>query len=943
MSFSISGNNIVQTAGTTDTSLSGIPSTFVTTAFDGLVTTYTLNSDLNIQVEGNLTINPEREKLIGNFNNAIDIRSGGTLQLGGIEETTVGGTTFRRYLRGVAVRCNLAPVAWFGFNNSYTINTRSGGTFILQGATVQVPGNFSAVEGSTLYIEDGYMIVDDTPPSDTSGVVEPLTLPARGYISAIFADDVSINNLYFLNGGEMLLRSQVDTSLDSGVGSILTIDGTLIPKRKFSGYSPSFAKQPLFASQVPSVTLNNTDISRKANIKDVALQTNNQTNVTTILNNTNGGTAVRIIASESGSDIRSRGVARVLRETDFNIKTLAGDDISGGRVFMRDTNNGLRTALYANGDISTLSPFGDAAGNPLPGFTSNIFDDRADNIYTDTIVNGNISSPFDILLGSVKVPGTERHLLNDTNDPAANSSTNLPWRWDLRGETNVPGEDRFTFHVWHPEYSYLPVTISLAAGVPAITQDIILLKDAFYANTQFSNNQITTLSGIYDYIKVTKSSNATQMELPTVSALHIAAAGRTIDLGNYGLVPGNTEYLEVDSVNEILTVNATTLAPTDIFNSITTTGNIDVDLLDATKTYNLTSNILYQADDFMDFPSKWVLNGTIHFDDPTTKQLNFPIDADTSDVSLLRTDGDVTVRGRGREAFASVVGDISFVVEMTITSDFAGDITIYNTAHEFTSPSAFDHHINVNTVVKFDASPGDSFIAVIGIPGRVGIPVAFTASDRSQTVKLSSTSLDIFGYDSTVDIGTQIQYSIATPPYAIDNGRYILTALQTGGDFDYSDTDRNSKFFGDLYGAKNSAETKNLMNEVILHNYDLTRDTEIFTLNPISTIVSVNLPLFRASYDTVVPAMPYRFRADPVTAKIINSDYIFIITRNAIASFTEASGVFNQPNIIGALSSSMNMAADTITDALVENDIQTTANATNLISFEFEQQTRLGA
>ena len=927
MSFSLpSGNVILQQD--VDTSLSGIPSAGLQSiTFDGLVTVYTLSVNHSIQVSGTLTINPEKEKLIGNHNNVIDVTHTGTLILGGIEETTVNGETFRRYQRGVALRCTRAPRRWFGFGagtfpENHSIFVTTGGTFILQGATVHVAGNFRAHEGSTLYIEDGFMIVDDITTLPDDNIVVPLP-SSRGYLSYIGTNDATFSNFYFNNGGELIFNNNINPSADSGVGSILTIDGMKTPKTGFIGYSPLFSKKPVFANRSPALTLTNTDIAKRGNFADISVSSELDDaikNTTTTLVNTNRGTEVTAIASETGFDTRNHGVVRVYREIDFNVTNLQEDTITGGRIFVRDTNNTLRTALYTDANnVVLLSDFNEDPANTLVDFNTSLFDDRTDYTYSNPLFNGALSRSFFILSGTIKIPSGATGQ-NTTNDPATTLNNDIPWRWDLRGNTNVPGEDRFTFHVWHPEYNYLPVTTSLATGSTTIIQNIALIEDRFYANTQFSNNQITTLSGIYDHIKVTKSSNASEMELPTISTLHIGATGRTLDLGNYELAQGNVEYLDVDTVNERLTVNAITLAPTDIFNSITTTGNIDVYLLDVTKAYNLTANILVQADEFMDFPSTWVLNGTIHFDDSGTKQLNFPVVADTSGISLLRTAGDVTVRGRGAEAFASVVGDISFVVEMTISSDIAGDITIYDTSKDFTSPSAFDHHINTNQVVKFDASPGDSFVAVIGIPGRVGIPVAFTATDRSQTVQLTSTSLNIFGYDSTVDIGTQFEYSIATPPNAIDNGRYILTALQTGGNFDYSDTDRNSKFFGDLYGAKNSAGTKNLMNEVILHNYDLTRDTEIFTLDPISTIVSVNLPLFRASYDTVVPAMPFRFRADPVLAKIINSDYNFIISRNAIASFNEASGVFNEPNIIGALSSSMNMAANTITTTLIEND-----------------------
>lgn len=151
MSFSYSSGVITQTG--TDTDLSGLSGlTGVTvTSYSGRYAIYSIGTN-RLDVEGDLTINPEENMFISNAptgqvpNMSVNVRNGATLTLG--VKTTVG--TANKYTTGTAFI--LAEQG--SLNTDGSLHVESGGTLQAFGATIQMAGPTRVRPGATLTVED---------------------------------------------------------------------------------------------------------------------------------------------------------------------------------------------------------------------------------------------------------------------------------------------------------------------------------------------------------------------------------------------------------------------------------------------------------------------------------------------------------------------------------------------------------------------------------------------------------------------------------------------------------------------------------------------------------------------------------------------------------------------------------------------------------------------
>jgi hypothetical protein len=151
MGFSYSSGVITQTG--TDTDLSGLTGlTGVTvTSYSSRYAVYAIGTN-RLDIEGDLTINPEKNMLISNAptggvpNMSLNVRNGATLTLG--VKTTVG--TANKYTTGTAFI--LAEPGTL--NTDGSLNVESGGTLQAFGATIQMAGPARVRSGATLTVED---------------------------------------------------------------------------------------------------------------------------------------------------------------------------------------------------------------------------------------------------------------------------------------------------------------------------------------------------------------------------------------------------------------------------------------------------------------------------------------------------------------------------------------------------------------------------------------------------------------------------------------------------------------------------------------------------------------------------------------------------------------------------------------------------------------------
>ena len=949
MAFTLTSPNLI-TQTLFDGNLSGILATgAVTATTESGVAVYTMDDGVSLRVEGILHINPETNKLVGNVANLIVVND--SLILGGATVAFVAGTQTARLFVGSAISNSNAPIDWKGafdvFENGGTANNtnttlyvESSGSLRVQGATLDLFGVFYAAPGSTIYIEDAIFNLEDLTTSDidpktgnfavaSEGIYSGANMPDvdRGFISIIETDDLSITDLLIARGGELVIKSIANTEIDSGTGNLNTRFGNLTPKRGISGISATSTSRPIYPFGNESITYKDTEVSGRNNTIDVALVTPDTVNTSTIhLVNTCGGTDIRCIATKAMATT-NRAVVRVAKNVNVNVyDALTGNPISDTTIYVNDTDNSLRTALYQN---STGFTFISNDTDTIPSTDTIVYDDiEAKSYFATTNVNGVLDSDLDILLGTIKVPHGNT-AQNTTNDPANTASENLPFRWDLRGETNVPGEDRFTFHVWHPEYNYMPVSASLAEGSDVLTIELALLSDPLFSNN-VPAGLLTTTDQMYDVAKSIKGENLMRVEDGGPANTGVTSFGTTLDLQDRMLQSRTTNKVGLTFIrfNTDKSIQAT-----DKFDTIKTLSSIDLNAFDVNTDITLIGGEPFTNPPRDNFPAGWTLSGALEYTSNTS--LIFAAGTDVSQIDLSVIPGKtVDIYGKLSVNFKSVSAGIFIGSNITFAADHIGDITIYNTVTD-----TIQHFIGVDSATA-QLTATEEHVAVVNSNGRLGRPVRFSPFVGEFSTKvLSSDDLSQIGYFSNIDIGPML-YDIVEY-----NSRQILTATVNEPDtpnYDFrSESFRGVKWFGDLCGAKNVAGDKNLMGEVMTRNSATTVNTDIFTLNPRTLVTTVNLPLVRAIYGN--SPSQYQFLVDLEDVKTIDSNYLFTDeVANVTTIFSEITSLITTPSDINGVSGIINVQGDRVVSDVSRASQQQGPDIQSHIEFEFEQYIQLG-
>ena len=403
MSFTAAG---VQESGTTDTDCTGLTAvTGVTTRVESEITIYTIpakaaNSGTgDIDVEGTWTINPEIEKVEFNtniLNPSLRVNSGGTLNLG----TTITSTTgiaFDRFSIGTAILTNGLPDRFWNREFQQALLVESGGNLHWRGATIDSPRAFTFRIGSHVWIQYGIWQSRDV--TSTAGAA------GRGSIAWLQGEDIRIDNFETWTGGELLVGA-IGQSGPTGTNTLASLPNGIF------GYKTVAAVYAVFPNRIPSITLENARLANTGNLLDVPIQSETSATIptnTTMLNAA-GGTGLKVVAGEAGVDPRNWGSVAVERRINFDAADgLTNAAITGGRWFVRDTNNGLRS-------------------------NKNGLNDLSDKTYTGTFTSGG-STDTRVQLGSIKVTSGAK-TRNTSNDPTNVAAINDQFRWDLRGESN---------------------------------------------------------------------------------------------------------------------------------------------------------------------------------------------------------------------------------------------------------------------------------------------------------------------------------------------------------------------------------------------------------------------------------------------------------------------------------------------------------------------------
>ena len=546
MAFNAAG---VQGTGDTDADLTGLSAvTGVTTRSEGRRTIYVFASGVGLQINGTLTINPEIESIVTTTQEIVlDVRSGGLLNLG-TTITESNDVPYERYSNGVALSTNALPdPSWWTDLNLSPIRVRSGGSCHWRGATVVATVGLYFDDGCSLLIQDGVM---RCPP--IGGLVSGNA--GRGVISWIKTADCLIDGFRMENGGELLFdkfftgTNGIDSSLTNG----------------FFGYSAIATVYGLFPNNLENALLINTSVANNGNLLDATIQTDHTLRAAGLVANTKivneaGGTSLLWRAGETGFENRNFGIGRVFRDINFSITDLTGAVFSGGRWFIRDTNNGLRKNV-------------------------NSFSSLDDNTYSNVFSSGS-STTTEVLLGVVNATNTGGNLTrNVSNEPSSTLDIDAQFRYDLRGKVNTLGSDLFDVHTWIYEYQYQVFsntdlsdgtvgTRIIRGAYPAdnsITRErtgvdgITALNDSISTDFVVTADKITTtstavtLDDVYDLVKFRKETSPENLQIPSVSTLVLTSDGTEIDMGSNTITQGSgqwsvgtthTQFKVVDDIN----------------------------------------------------------------------------------------------------------------------------------------------------------------------------------------------------------------------------------------------------------------------------------------------------------------------------------------------------------------------------------------------------------
>jgi hypothetical protein len=333
MSFSYSSGVITQTG--TDTDLSGLAGlTGVTvTSYSSRYEIYDIGTN-RLDIEGDLTINPENNMLISNAPTAtipdmsVNVRANATLTLG--VKTTVGSAV--KYTTGTAMILTEPG----SLNNDGSLHVESGGTLEAFGATIQLAGPTRVRNGAYFTCEDLTLV--NCRGSNTQFRIEANNSTDTAKVS------VTANGMT-LNG---------DASNDSC--RLTTLGKSAFPSNAFVFNFVRAQYQPAANGYPPQVFLN-FDNGNNVDSADFAYAGSGD-----------GGTNINF----NGNLVDFRNVARRLRYTNANAKGgFCKTTKNVNFVLQNASGTGLSTVSYYAVDVDS--------GNRI---NFNSFDSTADIVYS---------------------------------------------------------------------------------------------------------------------------------------------------------------------------------------------------------------------------------------------------------------------------------------------------------------------------------------------------------------------------------------------------------------------------------------------------------------------------------------------------------------------------------------------------------------------------------
>lgn len=614
--------------------------------------------------------------------------------------------------------------------------------------------------------------------------------------------------------------------------------------------------------------------------------------VPTISQNSAAGTAVNLRGGEPApsGDIANAGYHAFLRTISTSITTESG--LADGVLYIKDTNNGQRKNL-------------------------NSIDDTPDKIYIGTITSGALSAWSKIGGGGLVyannyevISGIVNVVRNATNTRGT-SNVGI-WRKDLRGLSDVEGEDRFNFHVWSYANQYKVINQSLAgAGTLVLAEKVLAdsgvtlsnasaltkLASSFTVNTSTNTITVTansTLSDLYDAMKAYKCQAVqSNLEYPTIGTQLVNAVGPTLSTAMTVVVSSGVTLSTSAKFNQ-LTASVTNNGT--LSSGLTITGNVTQATPTNLTGVNITGNLTFNTNTGVTVTfTDCEVSGTSSNSGTgivkvvkagTTPWLTAGTNVNVIAYAIIRTDDDLAlstyVVKNGATDLGWVVQDTDRTLEVTETDTFSIYLIAYGYKAKLISADASDL-----TTFKTSLIPEPYIDTTLSTTTRDFIASKFSVSlDAYFRVSLALDT-DLRNY-TPEDVMNAIQYFLVT------QGELIAQGVIYGGTIDGVSIVQGGISIGTpgFYGqVKNTVTTTNDLGILIPIYIEVL--PSVYVADPTYTPVKKN------TSGITLQTSPWTKQ----TASISASDRTVLAITTSIATWssTEGSKVVNNTGLIPGL------------------------------------------
>lgn len=280
-----------------------------------------------------------------------------------------------------------------------------------------------------------------------------------------------------------------------------------------------------------------------------------------------------LYCGDADSAVAEVGWVEMWRRVKAKAVDPANTAISGAVMYVRDTNNGNR------GAASAVTGTGAAAGTTVTARNVNYLATDgltlgADRIYIQTTAADGTTPQFNLLIGGC---AAEVAVGRPGYDVGAS-------RIDRRGKTDVAASrtntDAFDLHLWSYGHQYTKISDYSMAGSGIATPQAAMLLDASVTLTQAQAAALTsiaTLDNLYDATKNWKcQATKANLEYPTIGTALATASGTILDLGSRHLVIDGTaaSAFAINTGTNTITIKSSALAAGTKFKSLKTTGSV---------------------------------------------------------------------------------------------------------------------------------------------------------------------------------------------------------------------------------------------------------------------------------------------------------------------------------------------------------------------------------